>query len=140
MRDVLSDFAGLRSYMKVKPAGLSFKEGLLGYYESLGLKYGFTVRRNAPVVKHGINLGRMDLVWIEPNTVFALEFGNFDELLKSLWKITEFKPELAILVLSSKSQCKPAYAAELIKKTPILADLKGKFLVLDVGEEKVAYP
>src|SRR3989338_5643688 len=112
MIDAITNFSEIESFLKKSNLGL--KEALIKYYENLGEQMGFTVRRNFTVIKNSINLGRLDLVWVEPNVVFCFEFGNFDEILKHFWKVLEFEPKMAVILLSSKSQCKPAAVFGLI--------------------------
>lgn len=135
MRDVIADFEGLMTY--VEGSELNYREAVLDFYKNLGEKHGFTVRKDSTVIRYGLNLGRMDLIWVEPNITFTIEFGSLDEILKHLWRVLEFSPSLAVLLLSSKSGCKAADVLKLIKNSPLLADMKEKFLVLDLTEEEV---
>jgi len=134
MIDELTNFSDIESF--IKKSNLGLKEALIKYYESLGERMGFTVRRNFTVIKNSINLGKLDLIWVEPNVVFCFEFGNFDEILKHLWKILEFEPKLGVIILSSNSQCKPALVLGLIEKSPLLEGHRKGFLILDIAEKK----
>lgn len=134
MLSKLSDFTELECH--IESSSLTFREAIIDYYAVLGERLGFEVRRNASVIKHGVNLGKLDLMWLEPNIIFCVEFGSFEEILKHLWRIQEYDPENAVLVLSSKSACKPAD----VKKTVENSSLKDKVIVLDVSEKKVTHP
>ncbi|MFH1788734.1 MAG: hypothetical protein ABH834_05095 [Candidatus Altiarchaeota archaeon] len=134
MLSKISDFTGLESH--VKSCGLPFKEAVIDYYAVLGERLGFNVRKGASVIKYGVNLGKLDLVWLEPNIVFCLEFGSIEEMLAHLWRIQEHSPEQAVFVLSSKSGCKPSDVKRIVENS----SLKDKAVILDVSEKKVAYP
>jgi len=100
----ITDLASLNRY--VKSSGLKMREAILRFYRELGEKSGYTVRENAPIIKNGINYGKIDLIWLEPNIAFITEFGNFEEIYKHLWKILEYSPNKAVLLMSSKSSCR----------------------------------
>ncbi|MBN2014642.1 MAG: hypothetical protein JW778_05635 [Candidatus Altiarchaeota archaeon] len=135
MRDNIADFEGLAEH--VEKSGLNYREAILDFYKNLGEKSGFTVRRDSSIIRYGLNLGRMDLIWIEPNITFTIEFGSLDEILKHLWRILEFSPSLAVLLLSSKSGCKATDVLKLINSSPLLEPMKKKFLILDLTEEEI---
>jgi len=123
----------------IKKSGLGFRDAILDYYKKLGETLGFEVRVNAPLIMHGVNLGNIDLMWVQPNVVFFCEFGAFDEVLKHLWKIAELQPELAVLVLSSNSRCKPEKVAELIRKSGLTENIRNRTLVLDIERRKIMH-
>jgi len=135
MINELKKFEELEEY--VKRSRLKYRDAILEYYRNLGERFGFTVRENSSVIRQGINLGRLDVIWIEPNITFVIEFGNFEEILKHLWRLVEFSPNLSVLILSSKSDCRAEKVSELIEKSEILAELRNRFLILDVTEKKV---
>jgi hypothetical protein len=110
---------------------------VIEYFQELGEKNKFTVRKDSSVIKYGINLGKLDLIWLEPNITFTIEFGGFKEILKHLWCIIEFSPSLSVLLLSSKSGCRAADVAKLIKNSPLLASMKDRFMILDLTEEEL---
>jgi hypothetical protein len=132
MIELLTDFNGMREY--VKKSGLKFKEALVEYYRQVGEKQGFTVLKDSSVIKNAVNYGKVDLIWVEPNTVFCCEFGLLDDVYKHLWRIMVLKPTVAVLLLSGNSQCNPRSVKDMVEKTP---ELKGiEFIVLDVTAEK----
>ena len=135
MIDELKKFEELEEH--IKNSGLKYGEAILEYYKNLGEKLGFTVRENSSVIKNGVNSGRLDVIWLEPNIAFAAEFGRFEDILKHLWKLVEFSPSLAVLLLSSKSECRAEKVSELIEKSDITREIKNRFLILDVTEKKV---
>jgi len=135
MIDELKNFEELEEH--TKNSDLKYLEAILDYYKNLGEKLGFTVRENSSVIKNGVNSGRLDVIWLEPNIAFAAEFGKFDDILKHLWKLVEFSPSLAVLLLSSKSECKAEKVSELIEKSDITREIKNRVLILDVTEKKV---
>ncbi len=135
MIDELKNFEELEEH--TKNSGLKYREAILEYYKNLGEKLGFTVRENSSVIKNGVNSGRLDVIWLEPNIAFAVEFGRFEDILKHLWKLVEFSPSLAVLLLSSKSECKAEKVSELIEKSDITREIKNRFLILDVTEKRV---
>lgn len=135
MKDIISDFNKLAEY--VDASDLPYREAVIEYFQELGEKHKFTVRKDSSVIKYGINLGKLDLIWLEPNITFTIEFGGFEEILKHLWRIIEFSPSLSVLLLSSKSGCRAADAAKLIKSSPLLAPMKDRFMILDLTEEEV---
>ena len=137
MIEILTNFEELEEY--VKNSELGYKEAVIDYYKSLGEKHGFTVRKDSSVIQYGVNFGKMDLIWVEPNITFTIEFGNLEEILKHLWRILEFSPTLAVLLLSSKSGCKATDVVKLIKNSDVLEEMRGKFLVLDLTEKEVIY-
>jgi len=136
MIEELSDLQALDDHVR-KSAGLKFREAILRYYRDLGESLGYTVRENASIIKNGVNFGRMDMIWLEPNVVFAAEFGNPEEIYKHLWKILEYSPAMAVLILSSKSACKADEVAKIIEKSPLVGEKRNIFLILDVTDKKV---
>ena len=138
MIETVSNFTELEGH--VKTCKLPFKEAVIDYYRVLGERLGFTVRKDSSVIKNGLAFGKFSLVWVEPNTVFCLEFGAFEEIFKHLWRVLEHQPDKAVFLLSSGSQCKPDAVEKIIRNSPIIAGLKDKVIVLDVSEKKVVYP
>jgi hypothetical protein len=137
MIETLTNFRELEEH--VENSELNYREAVVDYYKTLGEKHGFTVRKDSTVIRYGVNLGRIDLIWIEPNITFTIEFGNLDEILKNLWCIIEFSPNLSVLLLSSKSGCKASDVVKLIQNSTILEKMREKFLVLDLTEKEVLY-
>jgi hypothetical protein len=135
VKEVISDFNKLAEY--VDASDLPYKEAVIEYYRELGEKNKFTVRKDSSVIKYGINFGKIDLIWLEPNITFTIEFGGFEEILKHLWRIIEFSPSLSVLLLSSKSGCRAADVAKLIKNSPLLAPMKDRFMILDLTDEEL---
>jgi len=120
----------------VKNSKLKYRDAILEYYKNLGESLGFTVRGNSSVINHGINFGKLDVIWIEPNIAFVIEFGKFEDILKHLWRLVEFSPNIAVLILSSNSECRAEKVSSLIQKSEILRELRDRFLILDVTEKK----
>ncbi len=137
MIDIITDFKGLEEH--IENSDLGYREAVLDYYKKLGIEQGFTVRENSSVIQYGINFGRIDLIWLEPNTTFTIEFGNLEEILKHLWRIMEFTPELAVLLLSSKSGCKATDVVKVIKNSPVLKEMRDRILAIDLTEKEVIY-
>jgi len=141
MIDKISNFADLHKFVENSDFGL--RDAIIEYYAKLGDDMGFTARKNALVVKRGFNLGKLDLVWIETNTLFCVEFGSFDNIYRRLWQVLEYKPNLTVIILSSKSGCRPDRVKELVAKSPLISELfdVGKsFIILDVSSDAVVYP
>lgn len=137
MIDIITDFKGLEEH--IENSGFGYREAVLDYYKKLGIKHGFSVRENSSVIRYGINFGRIDLIWLEPNTTFTIEFGNLEEILKHLWRIMEFTPELAVLLLSSKSGCKATDVIKVIKNSPVLKEMRDRILAIDLTDKEVIY-
>ncbi|HHQ45402.1 MAG TPA: hypothetical protein ENN13_04615 [Candidatus Altiarchaeales archaeon] len=133
MIDVLSGFEALDRH--VKSSSLNFKDAIIDYYKNLGKEQSYSVVENASVVNNGIDYGRVELVWVEPQVSFNLEFGKTEDIYKKIFLNLMLEPEHAVFILSSKSQCKPKDVAEIIRKTPQLAGLNT--VVLDVSGKKV---
>jgi hypothetical protein len=129
MIDGITDAAALKKH--VKESKLKFNEAIIDYYKSLGKKHGFTCLANSQAIANAVDYGRIELVWVEPNIVFMLEFGLPDDLYKHLFKAAVLKPAKAVLVLSTKSRCSPKKAKELIERTPHLKGIE--FVVVDVA-------
>ena len=121
------------------PFNLNYRDAIISYYKTLGENLGFTVRENPSIIKHGINFGRINMIWLEPNVTITVEFGNFENILGHLWRILEYSPELAVLVLSSKSGCKASDVAKLVEQSELLENKQKKFLIIDVTDKKVVY-
>ena len=133
MKELLSDFGRLKEC--VKGSELKFKDAVIEYYKQLGEEQGFTVIRDSTVIKNAVNYGKVELVWVEPNTMFSCEFGVLDDIYRHLFRIMELKPSLAVLLLSGNSQCNPHKVKDIVERTPELKDTE--FLVLDVTSDKV---
>ncbi len=131
----ITDLNSLDRY--VSSSGLKFREAILRYYKELGEKLGYTVRENASIIKNGINHGKIDLIWLEPNITFTTEFGNQEEIYKHLWKVLEYSPKEAVFLLSSKSSCKAEEVDKIIEKSSIIGEKKKIFLIMDVSEKKI---
>ena len=124
----------------VKSCGLPFREAVIDYFKSLGEKLGFTTRASSTVIKYGVNFGKADLVWVEPNIIFFIEFGPLEDVLKHLWKTLEASPENAVFLLSSASQCKPEQVRKIVENSEALEGVRDKIILLDVSGGKVVYP
>jgi hypothetical protein len=135
MKDMIADFDKLAEH--VESSDLPYKEAVIDFYRKLGEEQKFSVRKDPSVIKYGLNLGRIDLIWLEPNISFTIEFGGFDEVLKHLWRIVEYSPNLSVLLLSSKSGCRASDVSKLIKNSPLLASMAGRFMILDLTEEEI---
>jgi len=136
--DVFCRFDELAAH--VKDSGLPFREAIVDYYAKLGEAQRHTVRTQVSVIQHGLNFGKLELLWLEPRVAFATEFGAFEEILKTLWRLVEFSPDKAVLLLSSKSACKPKHVAALLSNSKPLAELREKCAILDVSENRLVYP
>jgi len=136
MIDKITDFAALEKSVKSVP-DLKYKDAIIRHYKNLGESLGYTARDNFSVIKNTVNYGKLDLIWVEPNVVFAAEFGSLDDIYKHLWRIIELAPKTAVLVLSSKSACKAEEVVKIIEKSRLSSDQLKMFLVLDVTGNKV---
>jgi hypothetical protein len=134
MKEILTDFAGLKAFQK--GSKLQFRDSLFEYYLQVGEKHGFTVLKDSSVIKNAYNFGKIDLVWVEPNVAFACEFGLLDDIYRHLWKLMVMRPAVAVLLLSANSKCSPQKVKEIVSKTPALDGIE--FVVLDVSGGKVA--
>lgn len=129
----LEKFSKMEKFLE--ESELSYKEAILQYYKNLGENLGFTCRENFSVIKHALNLGKLDLLWVEPKVTFTLEFSSMEKLFQELVKISEFSPQLAVLVLSSNStNCKPKDVSKFIPESSLFS--QEKFLVLDLAEKE----
>jgi hypothetical protein len=129
MVDGIMDGAALKKH--IKESKLKFSDAILDYYRRLGEKQGFTCLLNTSVVVNAVDYGRIELAWVEPSTVFTLEFGLPEDLYKHLFKVMVLKPAKAVIVLSSKSRCSPQKVKEMVERTP---QLKGtEFVIVDVA-------
>ncbi len=128
MRELLTDFQALKEH--VKDCGLKYMDAVVDYYAGVGERRGFTVVKGSTVIRNAHNFGRLDLAWVEPNVVFAQEYGRLEDIYQHLWKIMVLQPAVAVLLLSGNSQCKPEEVKQIVEKTPQLKDIE--FIVLDV--------
>ncbi|RLI91215.1 MAG: hypothetical protein DRO94_04480 [Candidatus Altiarchaeales archaeon] len=133
--ELISDFDKLDEY--IRNSNLRYREAIINFYKELGEKLGFTVRESTSIIKHGVNFGKIDLIWVEPNITFTVEFGNFDNLLGHLFRILEFSPNLAVLVLSSNSSIRIENVSNLIHRSRLIENMREKIIILDVGAKKV---
>jgi hypothetical protein len=131
----VTDLNSLDRYLK--SSGMKFREAILRYYKELGEKLGYTVRENASIIKNGVNYGKIDMIWLEPNIVFINEFGNLEEIYKHLWKVLEYMPNDAVFLLSSKSSCKAEDVDKIVEKSSLVGEKKNIFLIMDVTDKKV---
>lgn len=131
----ITDLNSLDRY--VKSSGLKFCEAILRYYKELGEKLGYSVRENSSVIKNGVNYGKIDMIWLEPNITFTTEFGSPEEIYKHLWKILEYSPNESVFLLSSKSSCKAEDVDKIIEKSGLVGEKKNKFLIMDVTDKKI---
>ena len=135
MDDFIVKFKDLKDH--IKKSELGYKESIREFYKVLGEKNGFAVRENSTIIRYGLNLGKIDLIWLDPNITFTIEFSNLEDILKQLWKISELSPELAVLILSSKSGCKATDVKKLIDHSELTKNRDTRFMLLDLSEEKV---
>ena len=131
----ITNFQNLENYTKTNPQ--KFRDAVIAYYKKLGEEKGFTVRENFSIIKNGANFSKLELLWLEPNVIFTTEFGNIEEIYKHLWKIMEYSPKLAVLILSSKAGCKAEDVAKIIQKSTIIGDKKNIFLLMDITERRI---
>ena len=122
------DFPSMRAHAKKK--GLGLKEALMDYFSQLGEKQGYSVVRDTTVIKHGVDYGKIDLAWVEPDSVFLAEFGLPQDLFRHLFKVMVLEPAWGVLLLSSNSRCHPKYALDIVGATPQLS--KTKYVLVDV--------
>ena len=132
MDELLTDFTGLEKH--VKDCGLPYLEAVIDYYRVLGEQQGFTVAKDASVIKNAHNFGKIELIWVEPNTAFIKEFGTLADIYQHLWKIMILQPAHTVILLSGNSNCKPEKIKQIVEKTPQLK--KTKFTILDITKHK----
>lgn len=133
--DEITNFQKLEEY--TKNSNLKFREAIIAYYKKMGEEKGFSVRENTPIIKNTVNYGKIELIWLEPNITFTTEFGNLEEIYKHLWKILEYEPNIAVLILSSKAGCKAEEAAKIISKSTLVGEKRKNFVLMDITEKKV---
>lgn len=138
MIQTVSRFGELKKH--VSGSGMPFREAVVDYYRLLGGRLGFTFMENASVIKHGVNLGKVDLVWVEPNVAFYAEFSNMGELTKHLFKILELGSEWSVLILSSNSSCKPDDARKIVANSAAFEKIRDRVIILDLSKEKIIHP
>lgn len=131
----ITDLNSLDRY--AKNAGLKFRDAILRYYKERGESLGLTVRENATIIKNGVNYGRVDMIWLEPNIVFVNEFGNLEEIYRHLWKVLEYSPNYAVFLLSSKSSCKAEEVDKIVDRSALVGEKKKIFFIMDVTEKKI---
>ena len=130
----LENFSELEKFLQ--ESELTYPQALLEYYQDLGQQMGFTCRENFSVIKYALNLGKLGLLWVEPKVTFTFEFSSLENLFKELVKISEFSPDLAVLVLSSKStHCKLKDVKKFIEESTLFS--QQKFCLLDLAEKEV---
>lgn len=128
----LPDFAGMTEF--IKESRLPYKEAVVEYIAKQGESRNFTVRKYSSVVKHGVNLGKVDVAWLEPNTHFHCEFAKLEDALTGIVQSLEAGAEKIVLVLSSKGAVKPAHVKTLLEDSQILSSFKEKIVLLDVAD------
>lgn len=131
----LSDFKAIKEH--VKESKLPYREALLDYYRRLGERMGYTIREATSLIRHGINFGKLDLVWVEPSILFICEFSNMDEMMKHLLRMLELDPGLTVFLMNSKSGCKPDQVKSLVSRSGVFSSVRDKVLVLDFGDEEI---
>jgi len=138
MIDLVTKFSELKEH--ARKSNLTFRDGIVKYYKEVGEKQGFTVVENSSVIKNTVNYGKVDLVWIEPNAVFCIEFGVLDDIYKHLFRIMLIKPGIAFLILSSNSKCSPEKVRDIVSKTPELEEVGKNTVIIDITGERVVHP
>jgi hypothetical protein len=133
MIELLTDFHGLKKF--IKESDLKFKDALVEYYRRVGEEQGFTILKDSSVIKNAVNYGRVDLVWVESNTVFCSEFSLPDDIYRHLFRIMVLKPSIAVLLLSGASQLSPQRVKQIVGGTPQLEGIE--FVILDVSSGKI---
>lgn len=121
----------------VKESKLPYRDAIIAYYKKIGENLNFTVMENFSVLKYGLNLGKIELLWVEPNIVFTVEFSNLENLIGKLFKIIEFMPNLAVLVVSSSSGCKPKDVKKLIQNSKFFQEAQRRVAIIDLAEKQV---
>ena len=120
----LVDFSGLESH--IKESGRPFRESVLDYFRMLGERQGYVVRENSSVIEHGLTLGKIDLAWVDVNTIFFCEFASLEN-----------NPERVVFVLSSKAKASSKAVEKLINESGIATPLRGRTVLVDVSEKEV---
>ena len=138
MIELLINFKEMREYAKASK--LAFKDAIVRYYKEVGERQGFTTSENSSVIRNTINYGKVDLVWIEPNTIFCLEFGVLEDIYKHFFKVMQMKPSMIVFILSGNSKCSPEKVKEILVKTPELEEIRKNAVIIDVTEGKRVYP
>jgi len=127
----LPDFSGLSEF--IRESRLPYKDAVVEYIAKQGESRDFTVRKYSSVVKYGVNLGKVDVAWLEPNTHFHCEFAKVEDALTGIVQSLEAGAEKVVLVLSSKGAVKPAHVKALLEDSLILSSFKEKIIVADVA-------
>lgn len=130
----ITDYISLEKHLK--NSKLRYRDAVLDYYKQLGNRLNYTVRENPSIIKNAVNYGKIDLIWLEPNITFTAEFGNLEEIYKHLWKIMEYSPNMAVLLLSSKAACRADEVAKIVDGSQVLENKRNIFLIMDLSERK----
>jgi hypothetical protein len=133
LESIWGDAGALASF--VKDSGLKFRDAILEYYSTVGVKAGFTVLKSSSVIVGGLDLGRVDLVYKEADTVFIMEFGLLEDIYIHLYRIMLLKPAHCVLLLSSNSKCRPDAVKRLIGLSRELDSIE--FHIVDVTRYEV---
>ena len=134
----LTDFKSLQDFVTANEGNLI--DLTMGYYTMLGNDLGFRVKRMRLCQFENISLGSADLAWFDDETLavlFEFEFGSREEMLAAVAKLLLSKPELAVLITSSRARI---FSLEELKH--ILSELSfgmQQFLVIDLTKEQYIF-
>jgi len=137
MIDLITDFEGLQRHLD--ESSLSFKESIVDFYRIQGENQDLNPVTNASVVRYAMDYGRVPLVWSKPAVSFSMEFARLEDIYKHLFLNYLLEPETMVLLLDSKSRCSPESVRQILTNTPLFSKLKENALILDLGENRVAY-
>ncbi len=131
----LIDFKSLQDFVTANEGNLI--ELTKEYYSMLGSDLGFKVKRNAELSFESVQLGSFDLAWFDDSSIavlFEFEFGSKDEFLAAIAKLILARPELAVLITSSRAKI---FSLEELKC--IILELTAgtqRFLIIDLTKEQ----
>lgn len=131
-KKIFGDFEGLKKH--ISKSEIKYLDALKEYYILLGEQHDFTVSKNTSIIRKGFDFGKIDIAWVEPNIIFAFEFGTLDDIYKHLFRLSAAKAAVSVLILNSKSQCHPEKVEKIIKATDFI---KEKFIIVDLSNETV---
>lgn len=131
----LTDFKSLQDFVTANEGNLI--DLTLEYYTMLGNDLGFRVKRMHLCEFENIPLGNAELAWFDNDALavlFEFEFGSKEEMLAAIVKLLLSKPELAVLITSSRARI---FSLEELKH--IIGELSlgvQQFLVIDLTKEQ----
>ncbi|MCX6778350.1 MAG: hypothetical protein NT157_05715 [Candidatus Micrarchaeota archaeon] len=129
--DEVANVGKLLEYVRGNPGDLRKTVG--DYYLQLASSHNVHCSREVEVIVNtGTELGKVDCALASPASAAVVFAEDKEQAMLGLWKLTEFAPNIAVLILSSSDPSLIDSMRSIIWKSALMRNVSRKFILIDI--------